>query len=176
MNEAAQNSLRHKLAANHARRERERFLATLPDHLAAPLRSARFLVPPESIPILSHVCITEDGLGYPARILPDGYTYQAFSWPEPLLAAADRFPGTYDSQPAFLRPHGDLPFFCVLFGWARTHFRAMFPYTPHGHLVIVAESLQVGLVSDAYGGYLNDVVTDHEAVYELAFWHPTANA
>jgi hypothetical protein len=36
--------------------------------------------------------------------------------------------------------------------------------------------MQVAVVSSHYGGYLDGVLTDHETVYELAFWHPTANA
>ena len=134
-----------------------------------------FLVPPESIPVSSHLCITERGIGYPPRFVPVGYTYQVFSCPEPLLAATALFPDTFDSQPAYLRPFGDLPLFCVSFGWARRHFRALFPFTPYG-LAIVTEWLRIGLVSDHYSGYLNNVRTEHETVYELAFGCPTANA
>ena len=175
MNEDAKQSLKHKLAANHARREREQFLATLPPNLAARLQSARSVLPPESVAVTSHLRITEDGVGHPTRYIPAGYTYQAFSWPEPLLAAADLFPDRFDLQPAYLCLFDGLPLFCVSFGWARTHFRALFPLTSGG-LAVITESLQVALVSSRYGGYLDGVLTDHETVYELAFWHPTANA
>ena len=114
-------------------------------------------------------------MGYPPRFVPTGYTYQAFSWPERLLAVSDHFPDTFDSQPAYLCPFGDLPLFCVSFGWARTHFRALFPFTPYG-LAVISESLQVALVSGHYCGYLDGVPTDHETVYELALWYPTAKA
>lgn len=175
VNESTKKSLKDKLAANHVRHERERFLATLPAHLATPLASAPFLTPPESTPILSRLYISEEGLGNSEHIVPVGYTYQAFSWPDPLLAVADSFPDTYDLQPAFVHPFGDLPLFCVPFGWARTQFRALFAFSPRG-LAAITESLQIGLVTDHYIGCLDDVPTDNEKVYELAFWHPTANA
>ena len=174
MNQVAKEFLRDKLTANHVRHERERFLTTLPAHLATPLAAAPFLSPPESTPILSGLFISEEGLGNSKRIVPVGYTYQEFSWPEPLLAVADCFPDIYDLQPAFVHPFGDLPLFCVPFGWARMQFRALFAFSPHG-LAAITESLQIGLVSTHYCGYLDDVPTDNETVYELAYWHPAAN-
>jgi hypothetical protein len=147
----------------------------LPEHLATTLQSAQLLVPSGSIPLYAQLFITECGLGYSSPIAPTGYRFQEFSWPESLLAVTDKFPSTYDSEPAFLRPFGEFPFFRVPFGWARLHFRSLFAFSSSG-LAVVSESLQVGLVSDHYCGYLDNVVTDHETVYELALWHPIAGA
>jgi hypothetical protein len=116
-------------------------------------------------------------------VVPAGFAFREFSWPEQVFAALADYPDRHDGEPAYLRPFrvrpfpgqsmsdlfGELPAFAVGFGWARRHLPALFQATQHG-LALVSGSFGAGIVISVVCGYLQPDPNPDELIYELGTW------
>lgn len=175
--------LGQKLAANSQRRLREKYLAMLPGPIRADLESAAFLCEPDSVAIRRICCVYPEGAGYEPRVVPTGYTFREFAWPDKAIAALSTYPDSHDQEPAYLLPigvrwspgqtvlelSGELPAFVIRFGWARHHLPALYAASQHG-VGLVTEGYGAGIVISVVVGYLPDDFNPRELIFEVGTW------
>jgi hypothetical protein len=175
--------IRRKLEASRQRLLRRRYLEALPGLLREELESARVLDGPEAATILRQSYISAAGVGHDRPVVPVGYVFREFSWPEHVFTALADYPDRHDGAPAFLQPFGarlsaDLPLsdltespfaFEVNFGRSRRDLPALFAASGFG-FALLAASFAAGIVVAEVLGSLPDDPNPHERVYELGTW------
>ena len=145
MRRDAPDVLADRLAANRHRRERERYLATLPVSLRATLSAAPLVTPRQDDEIVRFcTAITAEGIGGLSPH-PPGYRYKEFASRPPVVGALREFDPRRDHEPAVYRPNGKGPAFRVNFGWARERLPILFDVSPDG-FVLTTESFTAGIV------------------------------
>ena len=172
-----------KLKANGQRLLRTPYLNALPGTIRADLESARFLCVPDDGPVRRYSYVSTRGVGAERPMVPAGFAFHEFSWPEHVYAAVAAYTDNYDGEPGLFRPFqvrrfpgqtttqlfGELPTFAVRFGWARRHLPALFEASANG-VALVSESFAAGIVLSTFIGYLESDPNPAEIIFELGTW------
>ncbi|MBH8567165.1 hypothetical protein I8748_34305 [Nostoc sp. CENA67] len=181
--------LKLKLASNHQRLLRQEYLAAVPDCLGIYLERCLYVQSPKRDEIVWMFYIEPNGIvreltedGKFDYHVPEGYSYQEFSWTEQLIEAAISVGDKHDQEEAFLYPFADSPLYQVPFGWVRQHLYELFqckwktnsfnPKVKHNpkSVGVVAANFNAGIVINNYSGYLEVDPNPDEVVYQLAVW------
>lgn len=162
--------LRQKLVANAQRRERERYLESLPPDLKGYLSGCPFLQAPASDPIVPLFHVGEKWVGYgPA---PADYRYFDFAWSHKLfarLAEVARFPSAHNDTDAYFWPSRNNPVYVVSFGWLHVRLGSLWNYSPM-ELGVIRQDRRAGILVSSYVGYLTGDHSPDKTVYELGIW------
>lgn len=175
--------LAEKLAANSQRLLRTAYLNALAASLRAELEPAGFLCVPEDSEVRRYSYVSARGVGAESPVIPTGFEFREFSWPEQVYGAVDAYTDRHDDESGLFRPFlvrrfpgqtttqlfGELPTFEVRFGWARQHLPQLFEASLNG-VALVSKSLEAGIVIHVVLGYLESDPNPAERIYELGMW------
>jgi hypothetical protein len=165
--EMGSERLRDKLARNSLRREREELLTIAPSAIADALALAPFYYwgdVDNDVTFHFH----ESGIGYEDPRRPLDYLYRAFPWDAECLSALRSIPRRHEAANALLWL-GRGPLFEVAFGWGRERLGEAWLGVTFERGV-VCRDMSAGILMSEYCGYVNEVSTPHENVYELGVW------
>jgi hypothetical protein len=175
-----QQLIAQKLSAARQRQMRDAYVRSLPDPIRDELATAPVLYEPDNQRIRFLAGVSASGLGRDEPLVPPGFVFREFSWPEQVFAALAGCGDGHDTEPAHFQPftvravtddlwNREAPAFGVTFGWARRHLSALFHATVHG-FALATDSFGAGIVVSVVCGYLPEDPNPDEGIYEVAVW------
>lgn len=170
MNKQDRNPLSVKLSANWQRRQREKYLDSLPAQLRELLAACSFIQSPEVGHLVEQWFVFgPNGLGTNSKHQLDDYKYLEFAWEEKLFAQLRRITEQHDSAEAYFWPSLSNPVYRIEFGKIRPILIDLWTYSP-GELGLVRQDFMAGILLSNTVGLIPEDPSPCEIVYELGLW------